>query len=242
MGDVLKCKICGRKFVKEATITSSIGFDFREKICPECKRAKAFSGNGNESCGKGGSLLGGVVGGIAGAAAAKNDARKAAARAEEEAREAERKAKHKAAIAAIKNFQFDESNEENFKRSAITFLDEYNTCNAGLMADNEYKKVYKKRIESEIKILKTNNPVFAEKLQNLYADAKAEMKAKLKTKLIISGVIFGIITVGGLVWGVTGVTDDINAGTGLLAGVMGGLICSTLPQMGFSNNRREDNE
>lgn len=238
MGDVLKCKICGRKFVKEATITSSLGFDFREKICPECKRARAFSGNGNEDCGKGGSLLGGIVG----AAAAKNDARKTAKKAEEEARTAERKEKHQAAIAAIKNFQFDESDEENFNRSAIMFLDEYNTCNAGLMADNEYKKVYKKRIESEIKILKTNNQVFAEKLQNLYADAKAEMKAKLKTKLIISGVIFGIITIGGLVWGITGVTDDINAGSGLLAGVMGGLVCSALPQIGFSNNRREDNE
>lgn len=238
MGDVLKCKICGRKFVKEATITSSLGFDFREKICPECKRARAFSGNGNEGCGKGGSLLGG----IAGAAATKNDARKTAKKAEEEARTAERKEKHQAAIAAIKNFQFDESDEENFNRSAIMFLDEYNTCNAGLMADNEYKKVYKKRIESEIKILKTNNQVFAEKLQNLYADAKAEMKAKLKTKLIISGVIFGIITIGGLVWGITGVTDDINAGSGLLAGVMGGLVCSALPQIGFSNNRREDNE
>lgn len=238
MGDVLKCKICGRKFVKDATITSSLGFDFREKICPECKRAKTFSGNGNEGGGKGGSLLGGVVGGIAGAAVT----RKAAAKAEEEARAAEREAKHQVAIAAIKNFQFDESDEESFNRSASMFLDEYNTCNAGLMADNEYKKVYKRRIESEIKILKTNNLVFAEKLQNLYADAKAEMKAKLKTKLIISGVIFGIITVGGLIWGITGVTDDINAGTGLLAGVMGGLVCAALPQIGFSNNRREDNE
>ncbi len=238
MGDVLKCKICGGKFVKDATMLSCMGFDFREKICPECKRAKAFSGNGNEGCGKGGSFLGGVVGGIAGASAAK----KAAKEAEEEARTAERKERHRAAIAAIKNFQFDESDEENFNRSAIIFLDEYNTCNAGLMADNEYKKVYKQRIESEIKILKTNNPVFAEKLQNLYTDAKAEMKAKLKTKLIISGVIFGITTIGGLVLGITDVIDGMNAGYGLLAGVMGGLVFSSLPQMGSSDNRREDNE
>lgn len=242
MGDMLKCKVCGRKFMADVTITSSIGFDFREKICPECKRARAFSGNGNANSGKGGSMLGGIAGGILGAAAEKNDERKSAARAEEEARAAERKAKHQAAISAIKNFQFDETDEDSFNRSAIMFLDEYQTCNAGLMADNEYKKVYKKRIESEIKILKTNNPSLAEKLQTLYADAKAEMKAKLKTKLIISGVIFGVITVGGLIWGITGVTDDINAGTGLLAGVMGGLVCSALPQIGFSNNRREDNE
>ena len=32
MNDRLKCKVCGRYFYQEATITSSVGFDFREKV------------------------------------------------------------------------------------------------------------------------------------------------------------------------------------------------------------------
>ncbi|MCR4630953.1 MAG: hypothetical protein K5786_04920, partial [Treponema sp.] len=78
MNDRLKCKVCGRYFYQEATITSSVGFDFREKVCPECKRARAFSGNGNSGSGNGNSILGGIAGGIAGAAAANKAAAQAA--------------------------------------------------------------------------------------------------------------------------------------------------------------------
>lgn len=107
MNDRLKCKVCGRYFYQEATITSSLGFDFREKVCPECKRARAFSGNGSSNNGndggsKGGSLLGGIAGGIAGAAAAN----KAASEASYEKQQAEKKAENQAALDKLRTLSF----------------------------------------------------------------------------------------------------------------------------------------
>ena len=100
--DRLKCKVCGRYFYQEATVTSSIGFDFREKVCPECKRARAFSGNGNSGSGNGNSLLGGIAGGIAGAAAAN----KAASEASYEKQQAEKKAAAQAALDKLRTLSF----------------------------------------------------------------------------------------------------------------------------------------
>ena len=208
------------------------------KQCALAAHGQGGGSSSGSSGGSGGSVLGGIAGGIASAAAA----RKAEKEAQEQAEQAVREAKHKAAMQAIKNFQFDYSSEDSFNRSAITFLDEYNTCNAGLMADNEYKKVYTKRVKSELKILKNQNPAYAEKLEKLFAQARAEMKKKLTKKLIASAIVFGVTVILGLIWGISGVTEDVTAGVGLGAGLLAGFIFSTLPQMGFSNNRREDNE
>ena len=109
------------------------------------------------------------------------------------------------------------------------------------MADGEYKKVYKTRVRSELKLLKTQNSPYAEKLQKFFEEAEEEMKQKLKKKLIISAVILGVMTIAGLILGIAGF-GDFNAGTGILAGVFGGFIFACTPHMGFSNNRREDNE
>ncbi len=240
-----KCSYCG-KFIPKGTVHwdwGTTGSDphsslYCSKQCCLAAHGQGGNSSGGSSGGSGGSLLGGIAGGIAGAAAA----RKAEKEAQEKAEQAEREARHKAAIQAIKDFQFDYGDDESFNRSAIMFLEEYNTCNAGLMADTEYKRVYTKRVKSELKVLKTQNSAYAEKLENLFEKAKAEMKMKLKKKLIISAIVLGVTTVLGLIWGISGVTDDVNAGIGLLAGLFAGFIFSTLPQMGSSNNRREDNE
>lgn len=256
MNDRLKCKVCGRYFYQEATITSSLGFDFREKVCPECKRARAFSGNGSSNNGndggsKGGSLLGGIAGGIAGAAArsaankSANDAKKAAERAEEEARAAERKARHDAAISAVKNFQFDESDDDSFNRSAILFVEDYKTCHPGLLADNDYKKAYTQRIENEIKVLKSSNSPFAEKLSSLYEEAKNEMKNKLKKRFIVGGAL----DVAGAI--ATGIFIAVDAGSflaffkGLGLGIIfPGAVLGIIPLGGITNKsktRQEEN-
>ena len=70
---------------------------------------------------------------------------------------------NKAAVQAVKDFQFDES----FNRSAVTFIEEYKTCNPGLWEDKDYKRAYKQRIENELKILKTSNDCMYQKLNEL---------------------------------------------------------------------------
>lgn len=76
-------------------------------------------------------------------------------------------ARHKAAVQAVKDFQFDESDDESFNRSAVTFIEEYKTCNPGLLEDKDYKRAYKQRIENELKIFKTSNDSMYQKLNEL---------------------------------------------------------------------------
>ena len=245
------CAQCG-KFFPEcgawAWVTmlggNESGLEYCSKGC--CEAANAGKGSGS----KGGSLLGGIAGGIAGAAAARsaanksaNDAKKAAERAEEEARAAERKARHDAAISAVKNFQFDESDDDSFNRSAILFVEDYKTCHPGLLADNDYKKAYTQRIENEIKVLKSSNSPFAEKLSSLYEEAKNEMKNKLKKRLIVGGAL----DVAGAI--ATGIFIAVDAGSflaffkGLGLGIFfPGAVLGIIPLGGITNKSKTHQE
>lgn len=118
----------------------------KKPICPDCKRASKFSGGNGEYEAGGSSKY----------------ADKAAAKIAEEnaARERlkEQQAAHKAAIQEVKNYTFDDSSDEAYTRSLMNFMDDYMECNPGLFADGDYKKAYKRRIKSELKIQKTSNP------------------------------------------------------------------------------------
>ena len=46
MSEQLKCKVCGRTFYKHE-ILDGLNL-FAERICPDCKRQRAFSGGGGE--------------------------------------------------------------------------------------------------------------------------------------------------------------------------------------------------
>lgn len=213
------------------------GLEYCSKGCCEAANAGKSSGSGS----KGGSILGGIAGGIASAAANKqaNDAK----RAEEEARAAERKARHEAAISAIKNFEFDESDDDSFNRSAILFIEDYKTCHPGLLADNDYKKAYTQRIENEIKVLKSSNSPFAEKLSSLYEEAKNEMKNKLKKRLIVGGAL----DVAGAI--ATGIFIAVDAGSflaffkGLGLGIIfPGAVLGIIPLGGITNKSKTHQE
>ena len=47
MAEELKCKVCGRTFYKKEFLSGANLF--AERVCPECKRARAFSGGGAEA-------------------------------------------------------------------------------------------------------------------------------------------------------------------------------------------------
>ena len=243
-----KCSVCGRKFYYEAGETekllSNTGFDWVQKgakaamgkknICPDCRRA-GYTDKGSG----GGNYAGGND------AAAAKVAAKAAAKAAEEERlaqeSAERAARHKAAIQAIRDFQFDASDDESFNRSAITFIEDYKTCNPGLMVDKDYKKAYTQRIENELKILKTSNDSLYQKLNTLYEEAKAEMKAKLKKRLIASGIL---LVVGAIATGIICAISEEEfvmffAGLGLGL-VFPGMVLASIPQMFIGHQKSSD--
>ena len=98
------------------------------------------------------------------------------------------------AISAVKNFQFDESDDDSFNRSAILFVEDYKTCHPGLLADNDYKKAYTQRIENEIKVLKSSNSPFAEKLSSLYEEAKNEMKKQLLSFVVLIMFVSALVS------------------------------------------------
>lgn len=116
--------------------------------------------------------------------------------AEERQREKARKKEvRKAIIQEIKNFEFDESDEEAFKKSAVTFVSEYAECSRWPVADGVYKKAYKRRIEKELNILKTTDETHCAVLQKAYDEAKG----RFKKFTIIQMCVFGVLTVGPLV-------------------------------------------
>lgn len=171
MSEHMKCKVCGKVFYSAELFGGSNLF--KESICPDCKRARAFNGGGGKS--------GGFSKGSSNAA-------EEAARREEQRRKA---AAHKEAIQNIKNYEFPEDDSE-FTRAVNNFCDDYCECNAGLMADRDYKKAYVKVAERELKNLRDTNSEHFEKFNELWQDAAASMKKRLKIKMIISGAILGV--------------------------------------------------
>lgn len=246
----LKCKVCGVIYEDarwgDLPIPGTGLLDIgKEKLCPDCKRARAMSGG---SFAGGGASNVGVsnVNTKADIAAAK--AQEAAAKAEKARIEAEEKRRrdeeyerareaHKQAIAEIKEFVFPE-NDEEFSRAANKFCDDYLDCNPGLLADGEYKKAYQKRMATELKILKDSNPARYEKLNGLWAETSESMKKKVKVRLIISGIICGVVTIGcGIL---IAVCDDGNFFAGCGLGLFFGALFGLWPQSGFKSKTDEE--
>ena len=196
------------------------------------------SGNGIVRGGNAGGITGGLAGAVSGKIAATTS--------KEDARAAESNERHKNALQAIKDYQFDETDEESFTRSAVLFFSEYTSCHPGLMSDNDHKNAYRARAEQELKVLKACNPVFVEKFQSLYDEAKTEMGNKVKKRIKISLIIFGsgivIGLVSGLIVGIVQDALDYCLSTGAMAGVLGGALLAGLPQMGAVSNTKEGNE
>lgn len=226
-----KCSVCGRMYSANGLLgDSDAGIRFaasliKKPICPDCKRASKFSG------GNGGYEAGG----------SSKYADKAAAKIAEEnaARERlkEQQAAHKAAIQEVKNYTFDDSSDEAFTRSLMNFIDDYMECNPGLFADGDYKKAYKRRIESELKMQKTSNPERAEKIKSLYEEAVETMKKRLKTRFIISGVIVIVVIIAGIIFAVSA---GESVGTGIGIAAIFALIFCWIPHIVGKN--KEDNE
>lgn len=223
----LKCKVCGRTFYKEdegwgqiSEGYAALGSLFAEKICPDCKRAKAFSGGSNS---------GGSNNGDSEAARIKAEAdreKAEAARKEEEAareEEARKAAAHKEAIQNIKNYEFPADDSE-FNRSVNNFCDDYLECNSGLFKDAEYKKAYVRRAENELRNLKDSNSAHYQKFNEAWSEAAATMKKNLKTKLIISGGIVGAFVIGLGIFLATQPESNffMGAGVGLIFGLIFG--------------------
>ena len=225
-----KCSVCGRNFYVGGRTgeLNDAGFGLitktiKKPICPDCKRAGAFSGGGN----------GGGT----------NYSDKAAAKIAEENAERERakaaRAAHKAAVQKVKNYVFDDSSDEAYTRSAMNFMDDYQECNPGLLADGDYKKAYKRRVENELKLQKTSNPERAKKLKSLWEEASLTMKKRLRTRFIISGVIFIVLTIGCGILFASG--EDHNFGEGVLCGALFGLVFGgVFPHIGFIKKKEDD--
>ena len=237
--------VCGRNYYYKGSILRSIGESTgtawvlgvakaaagKKNICPDCRRA-GYTDKG---------LSGGSVSGGNDAAQAAKIAAKAAQEERLAQERAEREARHKAAIQAIKDFQFDESDDDSFNRSAVTFIEDYKTCNPGLMVDKDYKKAYTQRIENELKILKTSNESMYQKLNELYSEAKAEMKAKLKKRLIASGILLGAGSIAAGI--IIAVSEEkfVMFFAGLALGlVFPGMVLASIPQMFIGHKKSED--
>ena len=189
----------------------------------------------NQATGGGGAARGGAGSGKISASKAKEDARAA-----------ESNERHKSALQAVKDYQFDETDEDGFVRSTALFFSDYTSCHPGLISDNDYKKAYIARAEQELKVLKAGNSVFAEKFQSLYKEAKMEMNNKVKKRIIISLIIFGSVTVigllAGLINGITKGTLGDSFSIGAMSGIMAGALLAALSQMGFVSNTKTGNE
>lgn len=227
----LKCSICGAYFLGDAKL-------FSKNVCPDCKRqglgvspkeaAKAAAANAK-------------------AEAKAEEARiKAQVKAEEEAeRRAEAKIKaaaHKQAIQNIKDYVFDDSSDEEFNKSIIIFMDGYSECHPGILADNDYKKAYKSRVEKELKVLKVSKPDYAEKLNSHYQEAVEALKKKTKTRLIISAVIIGIAMIALPIFLISDGSSSIGSsiGLGILGGLVFGSIFATIPQSSIGKTKTND--
>ncbi len=239
-----KCAICGRIYYQESSTLAKLsgaanfakdckGTIFgggttlirkglqlasgKKDICPDCRRAGYTDDYGVET--------------------------KAAAKAEESAQEAARreearrqKEAHKSALRNIKNFEFPEDDSE-FNRAINDFCDDYLECNAGLLADGDYKKTYKITAEKELKLLKDSNPAHYEKFKEAWSETQAAMKKALKKKLIISGIIAGSVSI---IFGIIfGVGYDLNAFGGAACGLFFGCIIGLIPHRTKS---KTDNE
>ena len=219
MSEHMKCKVCGKVFYS-AELFGGANL-FKESICPDCKRARAFNGGGKK---------GGFSGGNSNAA-------EEAARREEQKRKA---AAHKDAIRNIKNFEFPDDDNE-FIRAVNTFCDDYCDCHPGLFADGSYKKAYKIGAERELKILKDSNPEHYEKFKETWNDAVATMKKKRKTRIIITGSLAGAGAIVGLILGAG--SRDVGPVMGLITGmIVGGVLIGIWPHLStdFSKSKEDD--
>ena len=184
LGRNTRCANCGRSLYKGERVWVKGGFGKTLALGLYQATTAGQSHLGKFYCSQGcldemtGSTSGNSGGGAArgGAGSGKISASKA----EEDARAAESNERHKSALQAVKDYQFDETDEDSFVRSAALFFSDYTSCHPGLISDNDYKKVYIARAEQELKVLKAGNSVFAEKFQCLYKEAKMEMNNKVK--------------------------------------------------------------
>ena len=162
-----------------------------------------------------------------------SEAEDAANRTEEQ----RKKAAHKEAIRNIKYTEFP-ADDEGFIRAAHIICDDYSECHPGLLADGEYKRAYKKRIESELKMLKDSNPAHYEKFSEFWQEAVQSMKKRRKVRLILSGILFFAIPI---IFGIMVARDDGEFASGFIPGLVFGAIIATLPQIsGFGKSKTED--
>lgn len=243
MGSYLRCSWCGRTYKhKGGSVARFLGGDL---LGDAVTGIAGFAGDNycSEACRQAAQGSGGSDGSSAKAEAARI---KAQARAEEEAEEraeAKRKeAAHKQAIQNIKDYVFDDSSDENFDKSVITFMAGYSECHPGIFADGDYKKAYKSRVEKELKLLNLSKPDYAEKLNSHYQEALETLKKKTKTRLIISAVIIGIamiiLPIFIIVCGSSSIGSSI--GSGLFGGLVFGGIFATIPQTSIGKTKTAD--
>lgn len=178
-----KCSVCGRNFyvggitgeLNEAgfgLITKTI----KKPICPDCKRAGAFSGGGN--------------GGVNTAASKESaaNAKLAAAQAEalEKQTEAEERARKKAFAESISNITFNGDADEVSKDFEIIYqywLDKD--------LDSSQKKIIKDKLELGMMALKKADSVKAEFYEKKINDEKKKRKIKKIVKAV--GITVGVI-------------------------------------------------
>ncbi len=230
-----RCAICGKKYYQESSTLAKLsgaanfakdceGTVFglgttlirkgvqaasgKKDICPACRRA----GYTDESVSGGGSS-------------------------NERAEQKRKEAVHKEALRDIKYFEFPEDDSE-FNRAMNIFCDDYLECNAGLLADRDYKKTYKQTAEKELKLLKNSNPAHYEKFKEAWSEARATMKKKLKTRLIISAVIMLVCVIG---CGGIFVKEKSSFFAGAGCGVCFGLVFGLCPHIstGFSKSKTD---
>lgn len=235
-----KCSICGGYFYENgnsltdgssgegvAWLAKSLKNAAIKPICPDCRRAGYTADGGAKAAEKA------------------REAERAKARDAERAAEDKRKKEiHQAALQEIRDYVFDDSSDDTFTRSITVFMDDYASCNPGLFADRDYKKVYKKRIEKELKGLQVSNPDKAEKLSAAYENAEKVLKEKSRTRLITSAIIFGGVLIAFTIMCLA--TMKYNSmGERILVGIfLGGALglgFASIPQVaGKSKTKEED--
>lgn len=182
-----KCSVCGRNFYVGG-ITGELndaGFGLitktiKKPICPDCKRAGAFSGGGN--------------GGVNTAASEESaaNAKLAAAQAEalEKQTEAEERARKKAEKAAfaesMSNITFNGDADEVSKDFEIIY--QYWLDND---LDSSQKKIIKDKLELGMMALKKADSVKAEFYEKKINDEKKKRKIKKIVKAV--GITVGVI-------------------------------------------------
>lgn len=169
------CAQCGRVICKGDTCYSKGELVFLSGMDVYCSQGCANAAKGKS---------GGGIASAAGGMFKSNPEEDAANRARAEAAQA----KHKECIQTVKDFQFSQD-DEGFIRDINNFADDYKSCNDAFFADRDYKAAYKKRFETEMKVLKDSNPQRYEKMKEAYEEARNSIAKRLKIRLCVCGGI-----------------------------------------------------